>query len=226
LVEQLTNIGGIPAAIVDEHNESYQHWQAAGIKDASVLHVDAHSDMSTGCFPIENFNLGDSLDYYKSLGISNFLCAAVYNDIISNLYWFNPHSDSMRLQRMGDEAMLDRGDGSIIWKRLLGLHSSGRKNIASETMELEDPFILDIDLDGFCCNNGIHNKTDDPNYDGVNGYEGRVDSMIELLRGRIRPQLITICRSVAPYDAGTFMPAEKVDEVQLYTINKLKELFN
>ena len=38
-------IGDIPAAIVNNHQEAFYYWEKARIRDATLFHVDAHSDM-------------------------------------------------------------------------------------------------------------------------------------------------------------------------------------
>lgn len=225
-------IGEIPTTTVDNHNEVVHFWQKAGIKDAAALHVDAHADMSEGCQPMEEVGgLDDPLHYYKALGIGNFLCAAVHHDIISSLYWLNPHSEERNLQDMGSKknvAGIPKLDTKIEERRLRwnrDLEPSKGRIIQPAEMQLGKPFILDIDLDGFCCNKNINYRPSKWRYDGVHDFESRVDQLIQLLRGKNTPDIITIVKSVSGNGESTFMPPDKVKGVQEYLRHQLEILY-
>lgn len=226
------SVNGIPISIVDDHNESYRDWQEAGIQSATLLHVDAHSDMmADSCAPMSEVPLSNPLNYYKSLGISDFLSAAVHNGIVSSLYWLNPHSPQRYLQDMGtvheNESRLPLKtrvrDNRIAWDIGARAPSNGQI-IRPEDIQFEDPFILGIDLDAFCCNKNI--RFVDAAYSGVDHFEDRIDTTIELLRGTsTRPTLITIARSVSSEAESTFMPPDMVAAVQEYLLGKLRQLY-
>lgn len=222
----------VPTYIVGEHNESFHYWQKHGLRDTTLLHVDAHSDMGDCCYSLEKLELEDPLDYYKSLCITNFLCAAVHYEIVSSLYWLNPHSLVLRLQDMGsknkkEEPTLNTSydDGAIQWNR--SYPSNLGKIIQPEDIEIGEQFILDIDLDAFCCNKTINFVRDYfEDYDGVTNYGLRMDEFIDVLGVLRKPDLITISRSVGDCESSIFVPLDKVNNVRARLVRKLKKLYD
>jgi hypothetical protein len=155
-------IGNIPTAIVNNHNEVLPYW--LDFRNATLLHIDAHPD------------LGDLGAHYETLtkdcsdcfGISSFICPAVYHGIVSSIYWMNPHSTERKFLDFG--TTLDNEDD----RRKIGVKLSGTGNYYLWAMEPKwslsgaakkskiitsqeinvpknNSFILDIDLDAFCC---------------------------------------------------------------------------
>ncbi len=94
---QSTSIQGIPAGIVNNHNEVLYFWVGSGIKNATLFRIDAHHDMVDYCA------YGGELtpDSYRNFNNANFNCPAVYHGIVSSIYWLNPHSQERRLQDLG-----------------------------------------------------------------------------------------------------------------------------
>ena len=222
----IQDIAGIPAAITEEHNEVFYHWQKAGFKDTTLLHIDAHHDLFNAAAPFKE-KLDDN--YYKDLGIASFICAAVHYGIVSSVYWLNPHESKTRLQDMGSTKSEDRRriETEVIGHRIDWVSYYNKmlmgegKIITPEDIEFEKNFILDIDLDAFCLQrNIIYFAYKHP--DEINNYEKRIDETIEALRRLRRPDIITITRSQGKH---TCVPPDKVDDVQDYLIEKLKELY-
>ena len=224
----IRDIGGIPAAITDKHNECFYHWQMNGLENATLLHIDAHPDMFNAAAPFRE-KLDDS--YYEELGTASFICATVHYGIVSSVYWLNPHSLKRRLQDMGSTKLeKDRRQlktepigRRIRWaSRADKLIMGEGKIITPENIEFEKYFILDIDLDAFCWQrNIIYYTRQYP--DEVNNYEQRIDQTIEVLRRLRRPDIITITRSQEKDRAD--VPPDKVDAVQTYSIAQLRKLY-
>ena len=38
-------IGGIPTVVTSDHHYVLMHWNASGLRDADLLHIDGHHDM-------------------------------------------------------------------------------------------------------------------------------------------------------------------------------------
>ena len=63
--------------VFEYHDEAYHVWRAAGVRDATVVHVDAHHDLSW-------------LDDPVHLHIGNYLCQAIKDGIVREVYWVVP----------------------------------------------------------------------------------------------------------------------------------------
>lgn len=63
--------------VFEYHDEAYHVWRAAGVRDAAVVHVDAHHDLSW-------------LDDTVHLHIGNYLCQAIKDGIVREVYWVVP----------------------------------------------------------------------------------------------------------------------------------------
>ena len=68
-----------PAVVhqMDNHDRAYSLWREAGLRDRILIHVDAHHDM----WWTENPN---------SLSIANFICPALKDGIVREMYWVVP----------------------------------------------------------------------------------------------------------------------------------------
>lgn len=239
--------------IVDQHDEVLDIWRNLGIKDALVLHVDAHSDIAGGV-SVDLVN-GQIEDTYSS--IENFLTIASYEGVIDNLYWLNPHhnNDRVKLQYVGSkgdlentlDVVLEKHDediGHLNWVNPDNFGDLYRETtfqkLKLDAIKYHGNLVLDIDLDAFCADttpiNGkiVHNMTGNhydldyvKNYDGSIGWKQRVDETITMLKGLdCNPRLITIARSThGMSEDNSWVPIDKVDQVQEYLLDRLHELY-
>ncbi len=216
----IKDIAGIPAAITEEHNECYHHWEKAGIKDATLFHIDYHSDT-------RHRKLSADFSSYQDLSIINFICAAVHKGIVSSMYWYDPYQQ-IPLLDMGSTKKDKRKslnteviDGMIRWED--DEIDEGRGYyIQVSDVKIQGSLILDIDLDAFA----IKGEEED--------YKERIDATIEVIRTMKRPDLITITRSQGPDKPDpsvgklsvrrVFVDPLIVDDVQGYLMEKLNEL--
>lgn len=225
-------IAEIPVIITQEHNQVFYYWHKSGIKNATLLHVDGHSDMGDSA----DFQKEPKRDYYRELTIENFICPAVHYGIVSKVYWVNPHaSEREKLHYFGSKKAtnLETRLMTVIEENCIMWYaddifdrfylSKGIEEIHNSKISLTKKFILDIDLDAFC----THKKPfDTPKYyRGFKNWKKRVDETMELLDGLKTPDLITITRSVSSLASYTFVPLDKVDSVQMYTLEKLREVY-
>ena len=226
----IRDIAGIPTAITDEHNESFYHWWNSGIKHATLLHVDAHADTIRSIMMKDAGLSAEDLpgDYYQRLTNSDFMCAAVYSSIVSSAYWLNPHARRMLTDIGSTKKSKNRKrlqtfagrDNDVVHYRLGG---PGERIVAYKDFKLNSQLILDIDLDAFCCHRSIERVPD--SYKGVINYTSRIRRTIDFLRKLRRPDLITITRSQSRISWCTFVPEDKVDNVQKHLIKGLKGIY-
>jgi len=83
------SIEGIPGIIVNEHQEALYHWNHLGLRDTSLVHIDAHDDLGA---PAPKPSGEINKDYVSRLNQGNFLCPAAHRRIFNELYWINPFS--------------------------------------------------------------------------------------------------------------------------------------
>lgn len=89
-----------PVHLFENHDEAYHIWSAAGIRGASIVHVDAHHDLAWLDDPIH-------------LDITNYLCLAIKDGIAREIYWVVP-----------DGAISTRRVRTVIVRQLRALRSA------------------------------------------------------------------------------------------------------
>jgi hypothetical protein len=249
----IDNIDGIPTIATEDHHEVFPFWVTSGIKDATLLHIDAHDDIWDGVYTPEFsehkgelFDIPQHVvDYTRCIDIANFICPAVHIGIVSSAYWLNPLVDE-------DEQLVDYGTTFFSMRRdlstcetmhIVGSHISFKMPFYDNSVGMrlpldyvdkdrikvfsDRPFILDIDLDGFCC--GPRPCDVERHVDIVNGYEQRIEDTGVFLRTLKRPDLITITRSQKTTDdehgLEPYVPRDKVDDVQQVLMTELREIY-
>ena len=232
----LTFTGGIKTAIVDDHHEAFYWWWDSKLKDATLFHVDGHTDMWEAHV---DRKLASPEDYMQ-LNIANFICPAVHHGIVSPLYWMNPHSTERRLQYFGKprttfserevilrEQNYKYGWDSLDWEKIIKMEGD---IIPTDMITVPSnlPLILDIDLDAFCCH---RNETiaflpiKSEYYKGAIGFEDRIDETMETLSRLPRPKLITVASSQGDGKQRCYVPPFMVDDVSRYLANNLRRLY-
>ena len=62
---------------IENHDEAYYIWKDAGIKQRILIHIDAHNDMWW-------------MQKNSTISIANFICLALKEDIIKEVFWIVP----------------------------------------------------------------------------------------------------------------------------------------
>ncbi|MDW3191848.1 MAG: UPF0489 family protein [Cytophagales bacterium] len=160
-----------PTFIVEEHNEAFFIWNQAineGIipeKGNFLLHFDEHSDLQMPRFStsLNEFKRDtESLHYftYNEIDIATFIIPSLYLEIITGMCWVRQRHD-----RAGTKEMFVRSFNQSGKKLIAGKVDDIRntrskfdnKNFMFTKSHIEDlasmdqPVILDIDLDYFSC---------------------------------------------------------------------------
>jgi len=231
-------IAGIPTEFNHRHNLSFHNWK--NVKDATLLHIDAHADLSDDV----NVNTRDSLEQYCSdFAIYQPICPAIHEGIVSDVYWVNPHlknhpdenANKRWIQYIGSkekELETKVKNNKIKWAGFNIPYGEGTPikpneiNLGNENK----PFILDIDLDAFCCQRSIFFMTKDAYKTSAlsDYYKEKVDETIEVLKDLKKPDLITITSSQKGKNLDEiYLPlsTEKMLELNDYVIDKLEKIY-
>lgn len=242
---EVLHIAGIPVGITQEHNQSFYFWQQWGMRGAHGLRVDGHPDMAAEA-PVR-----DPLpaDYWKNLHIGNFTCPAFFTGMLTSLYWYNPLAQYEVLRDMG---AIDGAGGrhkltiktnqwghgnrysTMRWDNdfVDSQHMRTGVPILWDQLHIDEPFLLDVDLDGFSCLDtqpaGVDGQDCSLTPEWEDGYTWRIASTKNLLSRLPRPRWITITRSQDGSSEGskrTYVPPRLVDEVQVDFIQALRDLY-
>ena len=80
LQQQACRVGRDPIDLVyliENHDEAYHIWSEAGLRHRILVHIDAHHDMWW-------------IDDTGSPSIASYICPALKNDIVREVYWIVP----------------------------------------------------------------------------------------------------------------------------------------
>ena len=141
-------IGGIPAVVVDPHNEVFGYWynRFYGKEPATLVHIDAHEDDVCGVRNWDN-NVGLELmskrdvgDYphqyaMRKLDCGSFIVPAFFYDLVSKGYWLKPTAGGDPIQGFsGDVDIYDLTDSTAkglkkarIWNGSRGIIRKGNE---------------------------------------------------------------------------------------------------
>lgn len=205
VVEQ-GKIAQIPYFVVDGHRDVFGLWYLSGIKRATLLHVDEHSD-SSPYVPQTRLNelsrpgitKKDIFQYAQLLTNASFINSAIACGIIDTVLWIQPSTGSV--------------------------HYNNKKFDIQETMSLvtgrQNPMIIDIDLDAFSYLEPNSSKLRWAFSKKRDNTEQKIQLMIATLKKLHRPDIITIARSQTP----RYVPEGEVDGVQQRVITELNGIY-
>ncbi|MBW2970599.1 hypothetical protein KY320_00400 [Candidatus Woesearchaeota archaeon] len=242
-------IADIQVAITLQHNENFWHWQ--DMKDAVLLTVDAHND--TGDFAPYETRLSRLLAYITGetqfiCSAVHYGCvSSVYwlNPHSESLPL--QYTGDVRLvegvPRLKTKVIEHSGKKYISWgeesqnmvvepeeetamlETIADIHRGIGAIVTAEQIDIPEsrPFILDVDLDGFCCFYG--EKYSPAGHDGISGWQKRIRETRDVLKQLREPDLITITRSCST-NGMKWVPPGLVDEVQHKFLRVLYELYD
>ena len=183
---------------------------------------------------------------YDEMSPANFICPAVNLEIISSIYWLNPHSIKRKLQGLcvteteygkplrsncfKHKGCFFQSRFDYVWSKGFYLEIGKGKNITTKDIMIpqESPLILDIDIDAFCRHETAsisYLSEDKNNYEGVSGFEKRIDETASILATLPKSDLITIATSHGDGTKECYVPPAMVKEVLRYLDFRLNDLF-
>jgi len=227
-------IAGIPAVVVDPHNEVLPYWhdfRERNKEPAVLFHIDAHSDMGGD---IPTFDSGkkpcsssEMKAYAAGVGIGNFITVGFHYDLVSSCYWLDSRLSyainfGKAVKEIEERPRTVEKGNRIYWsdpKKICDPRSLEFVDLIKDLKSYKGPLILDIDLDAFEC---IGTDDEKP----CKGLE-RMAKTFALLRKITTPGLITIARSqnTSSHNPAEFTPPDRVDFLQRMTIKRLKGLY-
>ena len=163
----------VPLVIVEEHHEAFYVWNYAvrkGWLTASgntLLHADSHADLSFPRLrrPLDSIgDLADLADFtYQELNIGNFIWPTVYQGLFSRVLWLRYRH---KLSEGGWRSILigaknQRKTEFFTASSLASTPYGSVTDVRSieyapittqECVKTDQPVVIDIDLDYFCCN--------------------------------------------------------------------------
>jgi tetratricopeptide (TPR) repeat protein len=112
-------------AIFDCHDEAYYHWRDAGVRGATLIHVDAHHDLEEG--PASGV-----------IHVGNYVRAAIQAEMVSRMTWVLPHpmwaNRTVRARAIADLEALRLGIPATVAPM-------------ADAPAAARPVLLDVDLD-------------------------------------------------------------------------------
>ncbi len=249
-----TEIAGIPVVITDNHNEVFYYWQLFGHAtllhidahpdmagfphSATCLDSSYYQQLSIGNFicAAVHYGIVDQVYWLNPHSAERRLqdlgYASRHKNVFMRLKAIKFFEEILSIEGIITEPLATRvtaDDKYIRWDDLLTGHyyktvkGEGCVLSGNSILELGDCFILDIDLDAFCCDKHIHYVTE--RYDGVSGYQDRINETMKLLKMQKMPSIITITRSYGQSDGLRYMPEDKVSEVEAAVLDGLRNIF-
>jgi tetratricopeptide (TPR) repeat protein len=185
---------------IEDHDEAYEVWRIAAARDRVLVHVDAHHDM-WWC------------DGRSTPTIANFVCAALKDDLIGEVYWVVPdatwqhrsgrnavrrHLRSLAAKYPGGRPPLEAA-AALTSTRLLGKQLTVCS--LGALPRIAAPVLLDIDVDFFVIPSVRFNEADEVS---PLPWIWPADLLARLEAKQVRADLVTIASSVE----GGYTPLE------------------
>lgn len=229
-------IAGIPTHIINGHQEAYRLWNNLYLREKTLVHVDAHSDMW------DNVKKNEEGDFKPNCG--NYLLPSIKQKIINEVWWINPFSFSKYCLHLVEKLKIpecvsqDFGkEKRYFWKD----DTFGKRITEGEGFENEDypkingeNFILDIDLDAFSCcdslpdvqfpysNLGFKQQLISAERD----YSPRISKVIETLSKLPRPEMIVIAKSRERIGGDNYISSKYARPVKKELVRGLEKIFS
>jgi uncharacterized protein UPF0489 len=168
-----TQSNPVPLVVVEEHHEAFYVWHYGvrkgwlGASGNTLLHADSHADLSLPRLRRSLDSIGDMPDLasftYQELNIGNFIWPAVYQGLFNRVLWVRYRH---RLNEGGWRNLLigakNRSRTEFFTASSLAAtpyaDSTDARSIeyapvtTQECVKTDQPVVIDIDLDYFCCN--------------------------------------------------------------------------
>ena len=227
-----TLIGKIPVVIVDPHHEVFPFWYRKDHEPIALVHIDNHSDTCANIPTLEELaehGIKPTIDQYTKdyLNIATFIAPALYYKLINAVYWLDP----INLELCKLDSNIYEENGKIRFNLTNPFPKAYRITPRDLANEINNKFILDLDLDAFEC-------VEEPAYWRSRRFSFGSIKIQRFLRKRIinkrfsqtkkllhllpTPEIITIATSQTPI---TTTPPENVGYLELKTLDMLEELY-
>ncbi|NGP46776.1 hypothetical protein G4V62_18190 [Bacillaceae bacterium SIJ1] len=195
--------------VIDDHDEAYYIWKENNISKATLLHIDAHSDIQDE----------------KELHIGSFIRHAINTNIVNSYYWIIPKDFHKNKFRHTEVLLHLQFNGTQNIKVLKNGVITGKLNDCEIWVgpydllpKINEPVLLDIDIDYF-----ITSPTFVGYKESLSIWEQPKELIRFLEKNNILNKIITICTSIQ----GGYTPFQwkcLADYIQ-FLITENKELF-
>jgi len=172
----LSNLNGI--LLMENHNDALSVWKEKGIKDRTLVHVDAHLDAVTipqkdpleileaksisefnRIFEVkQNWNLTNK-DFYNLVNIGNYIYAAIRDGLIREFWWVVPDIDFNKTRKWFQKYLKSLAKKDKFYaKEVLYSNNIVKGKLFNQTLNIcnidalprfEEEVLLDIDCDYF-----------------------------------------------------------------------------
>ena len=165
-----------PLYIIEEHHEAFYAWNVGIDRGAilpvgnTLLHVDHHSDLEYGSYPMALEAVFGTLAEkeqftYSALGIADFIYPAIFEGVFNELVFIKNFSlfitsEKQQMITLADSKTLAVGESSSLMRQKIidaevpprfFTHREGGLGAYTATR----PVVLDIDIDYFCWDDAL-----------------------------------------------------------------------
>ncbi len=133
---------GTPCFLIENHDEAYYLWRDAGVKGATLVHVDPHHDM----WPTKG----------GPITVGSFIYRAMMEGIVSDIYWVVPDATfaspaNVDLLLRNLEKLSHLHEVRVSEDRIMGIYGGHRLEVCTSRglPALGTEVLLDVDVDYF-----------------------------------------------------------------------------